>query len=80
MSAELAEVRIEEIVVEQLGLAVEDVQPDSVLTTDLGADILDVMELIMAVEEEFEVEVDDEIAEGIKTVQDLINLVSYNVQ
>jgi len=80
MSAELAEVRIEEIVVEQLGLAVEDVQADSVLTTDLGADILDVMELIMAVEEEFEVEVDDETAEGIKTVQDLINLVSYNVQ
>jgi acyl carrier protein len=80
VSAELAEVRIKEIVVEQLGLAVDDVQLESVLVTDLGADVLDVMELIMAVEEEFEVEVDDEAAEGIKTVQNLVDLVSFNVQ
>ena len=80
MSAELAEDRIKEIVVEQLGLAVDDVQAESILTVDLGADVLDVMELIMAVEEEFEIEVDDETAEGVKTVQNLIDLVSFNVQ
>ena len=80
MSVELTEDRIKEIVVEQLGLAVDDVQAESILTVDLGADVLDVMELIMAIEEEFEVEVDDETAEGIKTVQNLVDLVSFNVQ
>ena len=63
--------KIREIVVEQLGVDAEQVTPEANFVEDLGADSLDTVELIMAFEEEFDVEIPDTDAEKIKTVQDL---------
>ena len=61
--------KVREIVVEQLGVEADDVTIDSTFIDDLGADSLDIVELIMAFEEEFSVEIPDEVAEKIKTVK-----------
>lgn len=65
------EARVREIIAEQLGINDDEIQPDSSFMEDLGADSLDVVELMMAFEEEFEIEIPDEEAEKLKTVQDL---------
>ncbi|MFT6835129.1 MAG: acyl carrier protein [Francisellaceae bacterium] len=70
--------KVKQIVVEQLGVKEEDVKPESSFIDDLGADSLDTVELVMALEEEFEIEIPDEEAEKIKTVQDIITYVSSN--
>ncbi len=67
--------KIREIVVEQLGVDAEQVTPAASFVEDLGADSLDTVELIMAFEEEFDVEIPDTDAEKIKTVQDVINYI-----
>ena len=67
--------KIREIVVEQLGVDAEQVVPEANFVEDLGADSLDTVELIMAFEEEFGVEIPDTEAEKIKTVQDVIDYV-----
>ena len=67
---------IKEIIADQLGLHEEDVKNDANFVDDLGADSLDIVELIMAMEEEFEVEIPDEEAENIKTVGDAINYIN----
>lgn len=67
--------KIREIVVEQLGVDAEQVVPDANFVEDLGADSLDTVELIMAFEEEFDVEIPDTDAEKIKTVQDVIDYI-----
>ncbi len=72
------ETKIKQIVVEQLGVKEEDVKPESSFIDDLGADSLDTVELVMALEEEFELEIPDEEAEKIRTVQDVIDYVSAN--
>ena len=59
------EERIKEIIADQLGIDVEQIKPESKFVDDLGADSLDVVELIMAFEEEFDVEIPDEDAEKI---------------
>ena len=64
--------KIREIVVEQLGVDAEQVVPEANFVEDLGADSLDTVELIMAFEEEFDVEIPDTDAEKIKTVQEAI--------
>jgi acyl carrier protein len=69
------EQRVKKIVVEQLGVSEADVKLDASFVDDLGADSLDIVELIMALEEEFEAEIPDEDAEKIRTVQDAINYV-----
>ncbi len=69
------EQRVKKIVVEQLGVKEDDVRPDASFVDDLGADSLDTVELIMALEEEFEVEIPDEDAEKIVTIQDAIDYV-----
>jgi acyl carrier protein len=74
------EQRVKKIVVEQLGVKEEDVRPDASFVDDLGADSLDTVELIMALEEEFEAEIPDEDAEKIVTVQDAINYVRKFVE
>lgn len=74
------EQRVKKIVVEQLGVKEEDVRPDASFVDDLGADSLDTVELIMALEEEFEAEIPDEDAEKIITVQDAINYVKKFVE
>ena len=63
------EERVKKIVVEQLGVKEEEVNPESSFVDDLGADSLDTVELVMALEEEFETEIPDEEAEKITTVQ-----------
>ena len=70
--------KIKEIIVEQLGVEAEQVLPEASFVNDLGADSLDTVELIMAFEEEFGVEIPDEEAEKIKTVQDVIDYVESN--
>jgi acyl carrier protein len=63
--------RIVEIIANQLGIDQGDVTPEASVVDDLGADSLDVVELIMALEEEFNLEIPDEEAEKIKNVQDI---------
>ena len=62
--------RVEAIICDKLGLAPEQVTPEASFTTDLGADSLDTVELIMEFEKEFEIEIPDEDAQNIKTVKD----------
>ena len=68
--------RVIEIIVEQLGVSEEEVTPEANFIEDLGADSLDLVELIMAMEEEFSLEISDEEAEKIQTVQDVINYIT----
>lgn len=70
--------KIREIVVEQLGVDADQVVPEASFVDDLGADSLDTVELIMAFEEEFDVEIPDTDAERIKTVQDVIDYIEAN--
>jgi acyl carrier protein len=67
--------RFTEIVADQLGVGTDEVGLDSDLVTDLGADSLDAVELVMAAEEEFDVNLPEEILEGIKTVRDAVELI-----
>ena len=70
------EQRIRKIVAEQLGVNEGDVKNESSFVNDLGADSLDTVELVMALEEEFDCEIPDEEAEKINTVQDAIDYVN----
>jgi acyl carrier protein len=72
------EERVINIVVEQLGAKREDVKKDSSFVEDLGADSLDTVELVMALEEEFDTEIPDEEAEKITTIQQAINYIESN--
>lgn len=67
--------RVKKIVVEQLGVEPDEVQMSSTFVDDLGADSLDIVELIMAFEEEFSIEIPDEKAEKIKTVEDVVKYI-----
>ena len=67
--------KVEAIVVEQLGVDEAEVTIDSTFIDDLGADSLDIVELIMAFEEEFNVEIPDDVAEKIKTVKDTVEYI-----
>ncbi len=68
--------RVIEIIVEQLGVSEEEVTPEAHFIDDLGADSLDLVELIMAMEEAFGMEISDEKAEKIQTVQDAITYIT----
>lgn len=72
--------KVKEIVVEQLGVDEADVTIDSTFIDDLGADSLDIVELIMAFEEEFNIEIPDEVAEKIKTVKDAVTYIDQEKQ
>jgi acyl carrier protein len=72
MDAKSVEERVKNIIVEQLRVEPEQVKPEAQFVNDLGADSLDTVELIMALEEEFDVEIPDEQAEKIKTVGEAI--------
>lgn len=67
--------KIQEIVAEQLDVSPDEVKPEASFVDDLGADSLDLTELIMAMEDEFGMEIDDEEAQKLRTVQDVINYV-----
>ncbi len=72
------EERVAKMVAEQLGVKEDDVKPASSFVEDLGADSLDTVELIMALEEEFDTEIPDEEAEKIATVQNAIDYINAN--
>jgi acyl carrier protein len=75
MSATI-EQKVKSIIADQLGVGEDEIKPGSSFIEDLGADSLDIVELVMAMEEEFEVEIPDEEAENIKTVQDAVNYIT----
>ena len=70
--------KVRDIVVDQLGVEADEVNIDATFIDDLGADSLDIVELIMAFEEEFGIEIPDEAAEKIKTVQDVVSYIDQN--
>jgi len=72
--AEIAE-KIKQIIAEQLGVKLEEIKPESSFVDDLGADSLDTVELVMALEEEFNIEISDEDAEKMTTVADAIKYI-----
>lgn len=74
------EQRVKKIVAEQLGVSEADIKNESSFVDDLGADSLDTVELVMALEEEFECEIPDEDAEKITTVQQAIDYVNANLK
>ncbi|TVP94810.1 MAG: acyl carrier protein [Acholeplasmatales bacterium] len=65
--------KIKRLIADELGIEEDTIELDSDLSEDLGADSLDAVELIMAIEEEFEIEIDDSSAQKIKTVQDIVD-------
>jgi len=73
------EERVKKIVVEQLGVKEEEVTSEASFVDDLGADSLDTVELVMALEEEFECEIPDEEAEKITTVQQAVDYVNNHL-
>ncbi|XMB86596.1 acyl carrier protein [Mycoplasmatota bacterium WC44] len=70
--------KIKEIIVEELGVDASEVTVDSNLTEDLGADSLDAVELIMSIEDAFEIEIPDTIAHAMKTVKDIVDYIENN--
>ncbi len=75
MSEKPTEQRVKDIIVEQLGVKADQVTPEAKFIEDLGADSLDTVELVMALEEEFGMEIPDEQAEKLQTVGDVIKYV-----
>jgi len=64
------EERVSQLIVDQLGVSVEEIKPEVSFLDDLGADSLDIVELVMALEEEFDIEIPDDDAEKIQTIGD----------
>lgn len=69
------EERVRQIIIEQLDIDGEEITPEASFVEDLGADSLDIVELVMSIEDSFGIEIPDEDAENIRTVQDAINYV-----
>jgi acyl carrier protein len=76
MSTSSIEAKVKSIIADQLGVGEDEIKPESSFIEDLGADSLDIVELVMAMEEEFEVEIPDEEAENIKKVSDAVNYIN----
>ena len=74
------EERVKQIIVEQLGVDEAEVTPKASFVDDLGADSLDTVELVMAFEEAFEVEIPDEDAEKIRTVKDAVDYINVHAK
>ena len=79
MSSEEVFDKVKEIIVEQLGVAEDSVTTEASFIDDLGADSLDIVELIMALEEEFDIEIPDADAEKVVTVGDVVDYIKENV-
>lgn len=76
MTATNIEAKVKSIIADQLGVSEDEIKIESSFIEDLGADSLDIVELVMAMEEEFEIEIPDEEAENIKAVGDAINYIN----
>ena len=74
------EERIRQLIVDQLGVSVEEIRPEVSFLDDLGADSLDIVELVMAMEEEFDVEIPDDDAEKIQTIGDAFAYIKEKVE
>jgi acyl carrier protein len=72
------EQKVKEIIADKLGVKIEEVVPKASFVDDLGADSLDLVELIMSMEEEFEIDISDDDSEQLVTVQDAIDYISEN--
>ena len=72
--------KLQKIIAEVLNLSEEEIRPDSTFVDDLGADSLDVFQIIMGIEEEFYIEIDNEEAEKITTVQDAVDQIKKAVE
>ena len=79
MSSEEIFDKVKEIIVEQLGVSEDSVNEDASFIEDLGADSLDIVELIMAIEEEFDIEIPDTDAEKVVTVGDVVDYIKDNI-
>ena len=71
--------RVTHVVAEQLSVEAADIRPESSFQDDLGADSLDLVELIMAMEEEFDIKIDDEAAQKLKTVQLAVDFINNSL-
>lgn len=80
ITVEQIEQQVKKIVAEQLGVNESDLRADSSFVDDLGADSLDTVELVMALEEQFETEIPDEKAEKITTIQEAVNYIEANLK
>jgi len=72
--------RVSAIIVEQLGVTKDELAPGASFIDDLGADSLDIVELVMAMEEEFDIEIPDDDAEKIQTIGDVISYVKEKIE
>ena len=70
--------KLQDIISQQLGIEKDKILPESAFTKELGADSLDVVELVMSIENEFEIDIEDEVAGKIATVQDALNYIEAN--
>lgn len=74
------EEKVKKIIMDQLGVSADEVKPEASFVEDLGADSLDLTELIMAMEEEFSIEIDDEEAQKLLKVKDAVEYVSAHAK
>lgn len=80
MTGDSVETRVREIIAEQLGIGDDEILPDAQFSSDLGADGLDLIELVMAFEEEFDVEINDADAEELTTLKGVVDFLGTRVQ
>ena len=80
MSSEEVLKKVKDIIVEQLGVSESSITMEASFIDDLGADSLDIVELIMALEEEFDIEIPDSDAEKVVTVEDVVDYIKENVK
>ena len=71
---------VKEILAEQLDLNLDDIELNSNLTDDLGADSLDAIDIVMSVEDQYSIEVPDETIEAMKTVEDIVNFIETHIE
>ena len=71
--------KVKDIIVDQLDVDEDSVKMEASITDDLGADSLDVVDLVMSLEEEFDVEIPDEQVENVKTVGDIVKFIEENI-
>ena len=76
MTATNVEAKVKAIIADQLGVGEDEIKLESSFVEDLGADSLDLVELVMAMEEEFEIEIPEDQSENIKSVSDVVNYIN----